>query len=980
MEPDLIVKYLFSEYTPYLKRIDAVSRDAWGKLIFPENPGTLDYNHFNKLKTQSKPTTPLVRDALRDERTQRRIASGLSCQDLFSVESFEQLEAALRPNLVVESAAREKHNGALILPAPFADGANCIGSAEESAINSLMFWINEPSAVTCWTDAPAVGSLFIAYALGGTYLPNKGKKDVYLICPFAGYTDAGYPDEDDELPFERSLKELRAHFELAPESSADRLWRSLESRNALLVVVHADLMSDSGESGLKALLRSAASREKSTARLLLMGKPAYRVSNCRNFNLQVAVSKEAESNAFFERQWKRYCGLRGHVPADEHGTRLQRAQSYYTADKTLATRPASVRMLAFLASNYESFSYFDPTAGWAELANMPADLLPVDIRLHVDEVNAQLRSLGKDHVIRAVEWCSTALYWLTQKAAEELIRTGNGMKWETFRSAVNEVHGRLITTESAEPSSGIEGHRTSENYKMDLATRALVQERWMRRDPLGRAEAHFVIAKRLYEHCNDKALLTAEFPFEPHWGRSRLHFLAECVRHLIRSCAPPEHCKSDRPGHKLWAALAMEFPKKPTQLAGGACGCDPYEVVNFCFEKIFWHELNGNRQTADMLNRKLALQHGLYQLTGELLELMSKSHQLGRPHDGLHPDHHARYHREVVYARLDLGQLQESLHSCNQLVRLSGNGMETTTVNVEHHVDRIVVLTAMNRLEEAERVLARVEAFVNGMKVRPEKIDIRLKARRGHLQYLRREFTSAIETYEKIATDDPAAITRDVAHAYIATLGALGTDEYLQRALTVCLQSLFHHSSSGQHHTALGFRIAFAHLLRKTRMLDAAEATLDQVQYDILKEGCSERTYLAFLLEAGRIVAEDPRRVARAYAAYLRPCLDRAVSLGYVRTAETALEKARRCLEALRDLLSSLPGEPSEHVRMMLFDARGSKLISRRPVVDPRYAFGSAQVEAWLPRLSSAGAIERELEELASMERKLEGAADQLEG
>jgi len=965
MDPDLIISYLFKEYRPYLERIGAASQKVWAELLLPDRRGKPDYNSFNKL-TSGKPTPDFVKLALKSPETLKLIAAKVGVPRLFGAANYDELEAILRPHLFVESQARLVASRALVIPEPFADGANCISSPEDAAIRALVFRLKDnASSVVCWTDAPAVGTMFIAYALGGTYLPQLGIKNTYLLCPFSGYTEKAEPDDDEEVPFERALQELRAHLGLPPAASAEKLLRTLERDNAIVLVIHPELLAEAGASDLKQLVRAAGSGPREIATFLLLGQPEFVVINCRNFTHVMTAIKVAESQAFFERQWKRYCLLRDHAPADEQGTRLNRARDYYASDKTLATGPASVRMLAFLASNYETFSYFDPTGGWAELASMPADLLPIDIRMHIDEVNSLLRSEAKGNVLRAVEWCSTALYWLTQDAAAVLIGL-RGVSWQTFRTAVNKVYGKLITTATVDPSASVDGRIKTENYKMDLATRALVQDRWMRRDPYGRAQAHHAIAKRLFLHCNDKNLLSAEFPYEPHWGRSRMFFLAECVRHLMRSCGPLDVAKPEE------SRLSNEFPAAPHPMPAGQGGCDPYEVVNFCFEKIFWQELNGNRHSGRVLNRKLARQHGAYELTGELLELLSCGRQLGHHHPALHARHHARYYREVAFAQLDLGRLEDSLNSCERLIRLSGSGLDITEENVEYQLDRIVVLSAMDRIDEAQHALSAVEAYVKTMLKTPDKIEIRLKARRGQLQYLRGHVDEARQTYEGIAKDDASAIARDVAHTYIATLGALGGDVYLQRALTICLQNLFHNSSQGQHHAALGFRVALAHLLRKKQMLDAAETTLDQVLNDILKFGCSERTYLSFLLEAGRIVSQYPDRVARAYAAYLRPCLDRAASLGYVRTGHIALVEAERCLHVLLAFLNTPLGASSETIRKLLTDARAVNFVSRRPEVDPRYGFGPAQVEAWLPRLATAAAIEKELEGMAVARMALE--------
>ena len=985
MAPDLVIKYLFITYPDFLKRIGAYRKKAWGELIFPGDPERLNYNHFHRLKTMGESTTEFIEIALREAAVLDRIATKLGMPQIFGVETYEGLEVFLTPYLYAGVEVHGPSNRAVVIPRPFPDGANCISGPEDAAIKVIISRVKkDASNIVCWENAPAIGAMFIAYALAGTYLPNLGVQRSFLLCPYAGYTEESGAEDEDEVPFEVALREFREHLALPPEASVEKILRTLERDNA---IVHAELMAEGRASGLKDLLKAAGSSERDLATVMLIGKPEYSALNCRYFETSVGGTKATETKAFFEKQWKRYCQLRKHAPADEQGTRVSRVKDYYATEDSVATQSASVRMLAFLASNYETFSYFDPTAGWSELASMDVDKLPVEIRLHIDEANALLRGTARDNVEKVVEWCSTALYWLTGAAAKQLLELRK-MSWDTFKTAVNKAHGTLINTDRVAAAEVIDPagrgdpdlsdaphpRRTTsaepENFKMDLATRALVQDRWKRRNPFSRAKAHYLIAKRLFDRCNDKALLTEEFPYEPHWGRSRIFFLAECLRHLIRSCGPVGE------GDPTMAALSNPFPAPPRQELGGG-GCDPYEVVNFCFEKIFWQELNGNRNSGNVVNRKLARQHGAYELTGELLELMSSNGQLGRPHKALDAKHHAGYYREVAFAQLDLGQLEASLDSCERLIRLSGRGLSITKDNVEDHLDRVVVLSAMDRLDQAEQALADVDAFVKVSGMTSDKILARRRARRGLLQYLRGNLHDARETYEEMAKKDPSSISREIAHTYIATLGALGGDAYLQRAFTICLQNLFHNSSQGQHHTALGFRVALAHLMRRFKMLDAAEATLDQVSYDLSKFGCSERTYLAFLLEAGRIVSQYPERAARAYAAYLRPCADRAASLGYSRTAGKALEEAERCLRSLLVQVGTPQGLTSERVRKMLLDERAVNQVSRKPKVDPRFGFGRAQVEAWLPRLATATAIEKELEGMAAVRASLDALRGQ---
>jgi hypothetical protein len=92
--------------------------------------------------------------------------------------------------------------------------------------------------------------------------------------------------------------------------------------------------------------------------------------------------------------------------------------------------------------------------------------------------------------------------------------------------------------------------------------------------------------------------------------------------------------------------------------------------------------------------------------------------------------------------------------------------------------------------------------------------------------------------------------------------------ELRDEALQIASRRLWHYASKGEQHVALGFRISTAHLFRNMGKLKLAETWMDSVYMDILRYGCSERTYLAFLREAGRIVRATDRP-ARAYAVYI---------------------------------------------------------------------------------------------------------------
>jgi tetratricopeptide (TPR) repeat protein len=935
---------------------------------------------FNRLTSGVTPKrlVPLLSNL----ETQLNIERALNCPGLFGCSGEAQIEsllnAILLPSATMPQAGRV--SALVVVPEPVNVASLGLSAREERVIKSLLSLVTaHRCGVVCWKDAPTVGAALLAYVLAGTYLPKEGITSAYLLRPYPAYTgDLGAepPETMDSAPFEKALKELRVTLGLLPHASASRILDEIRAKRAVLFILNASLMPESGSSEvteLRELVKAAADQFDPNAcpvSIVLVGEPRIRLHPSKvaiaadmQQDLAFGLSTTKERSEFLELQWQRFCMLRGHLPSDEQGTRLKRAREYYSRNGDAAVLPATIRMLALFASNYATFSYFDPTAGWRRMVGLARERWPIDVQLHLDEVYAQICNVPGGHAgmpMRAIQWCSTALYWLTDDAAAALCKEVRPLtRPESFDAAVERVP-YLIDIERDE-----QGRRV---YKMDLALRALVQDLWAARDPHKRASAHFVIANRLLGLQNDKQTLGIEFPIAPHWGRSRMHFLAECVRHYIRA--------GDVSGKRESAVDAQRpFTEVEPEPPLSDAGCDPQQVVNYCFASIFWQELNANKRTGTVHNRKLSHQHGNYQLTAELLELLSEDGQLGRPHWGLSRHYQSRYHREVTYAHLDLGNLPAALQSVDTLIRLSSADGSVTAFNVDDHLDRAVVLTSMNALDEAEQIVETVRqclrasaapATAEERRTR-SKIDFRLSARAAQLHYLRDDHASALEIYDQLAARSPGSIRRDIAHTYIATLGAIGGETCLQRAMTLCVLNVFDNTSRGQHHSALGFRVALGHLFRKSGMNGVAEATLDQVQADILQFGCSERTYLALLLEAGRIVSLKPSGCARAYAAYLRPCYDRSRSCGYARTARIAREAARLCRTQLLAMFDAAEGATLPDVETMLGGSSHWPLASVHTDIDPRYALGSDLSERWLPKLQTRAAIEQQLQEIAAV-------------
>jgi hypothetical protein len=916
--------------------------------------------------------------------------------------------------------------GGLLLPKPLVDDKISLHAHEESAIRSVVKLLTDegPSKVVgCIYDQP-LGASFVAYAVAGSFLSRHGVEQAYLIRPFTMLTESYLSETANEVRPEQayesglSMLAARLNVEMGKSQTARNILRRLEETRSVLFVLHAELIPQSGAGArntmqelVKCAISSGPRNYGCPAPICLVGsiKPRFKSVDIGG-ELRRAASTQAANGVdatesrfnFFRAEWKRFCEFRGHPLPDDVGARLKRARWYYESLDGQDVWPVSIRMRSFLSSNYEVYAYFDPTAGWNRLASWPVTGLPPDIRLHLDEIVIHASSLPSDSrqpALRALKWVSTSLYWLTDSAVRDFnAHFKKFAKMEAFTKTVVEQTAFFRVQRSPGDVGNV--------YRADLTLKAVVQQRWMSLESgkVERAKAHFIVAKRLFAARDDKATLATEFPLTPHWGRSRIHLVAETLRHLMRACESAEKQPprgGDFSPFPNW--VDRKFPAPPSNTFKA---CDPYETVNFCFGILFWKELNGNNDHggANYHNRKLARQHGLYSLTAELLQLMSLDGKLGEPHWALHPEHVVRYLREVAYAQLDLGKLLDAEKNFRRLIKNADNRKESFE-KIHYQLDLAIVMAAKNDLGSAADIIEcadvsfavasqELEAgnakdipcykddpigsgLVKSEKERIKSLDARIRIRRAHICYLQGKFSEALTLYQGLRS---GAMTREVAHIYIATLGAIGGAENLQEALKEAGRQHVITSSKGSHHEALGFRIAKAHALRKTSsaFAELAESELDLVYQDILESGCSERTYLAFLLEAGRTVASLTRH-GRAYSGYLRPCYERALSGGYLRVADTARRHAISSLHALRQNIIEL-GDDNKWTQLLKKELEGQGFVVPKrghKETDPKYSYDVYGTTAWLSRLSTEAQIANELRclEASSIADNLPGRA-----
>lgn len=984
MHPATIIK-IAHELARHYWRVDrGLDYAAFKRLLKQPNVKALIPSHYSHLTKYGK-CVNYIMDQLREPLIQEKIEEALDYPGLFQCKSAEEIEKLVVARSSVNHQNRPTSNSldsVISLTAEMYEALH-LSAKEEKEIKHLQGVCMQPEHnVICWGDAPPIGTSFLAYAFATTQLFHKVIDFAFVIQPHEGMIDeylrSGKP-LSYEQPFERALLQVAERLGLAGRPSAATLLGRLSDRRGVIIVLDANSIPETRSSYVRelldqALLPSFRRRPKSCVPIVLVGSPpgqrtTSRLKHLAGLKELIAFTAKStrEQTSFFELQLKRFSHHRGTPQIGTPGNvRLKTAQRHYGSDNGALVLPSTLRMLAFLASNTINQNSFDPTSGWLRQSGMPVSALPVEIWLHLAEVVTHARSVSEEGkrnpALRALRWCSTALYWFTEEAAEDLGRLAPRTNLESFRAATDTLKKHI----EFEPQAA---ERPPE-YKMDMALRAVVQNRWANCDPFGRAITHHRISLRLMESSHSKELLSTEYPLRPHWGRSRIHFLAESLRHLVRSC---EHAPRSATNRVNTTTAQEDFPKPPGK-PGNWRKQYAEDVMNYCFSQIFWLQLNGNKATGTINNRKLSRQHGAYQLTAELLQLMSEDGELGKPHWALNAVNRQRYLREVAYTQLDLGELQAAKASFERLIAAWREEDGDRVEGIAFKLDLAIALSAMGDLSLARKTLGAVrDEFYsllseggNSMARRSRmSIKTRIDAREAHLRYLEGDLDGALQACMKIEKANPGAIARDVAHTYIATLGALGGESRLKLATAICVRNVFDNTTRGLHHEALGFRVALGHAFRRLQMLEVAEVVLDQVHSDVQLYGCSERTYLAFLIEAGRVVFRQ-RRFARAYAAYLRPCFDRARSRGFYRNAEISRSYARRCLEELLALLSE-PTE-SDWIGSLRSELEGRAGIPSNDgasaEVDSKSSLDTASSDEWLSRLGSSERIRAELRQL----------------
>lgn len=918
-----------------------------------------------------------VRKALNNPETQRRI---FDCFDLDPNEGLDRLFEMFPPK-PLEKLKFDPDELSRRLPFERLAGSKqanpdelCIQEEQAVGVLSDAFRANTKTPALFWRAELWSGASFLAQSVAYGEGLGGDVTEVISIRPTS-----------TELPFETELQELWDLIE--PAQRGDEFGPSvlnwLNKTGRKLVINNAEFISHSikrrSDLKISKLVRAIELAKWSDAPcILIIGKGDIAAQDDGALGLQLAnalsvpMSDRYATFCFFL-AW--HSAERGCVDVNGGGTRRKRARWHYELiGDDQHVWPINIRVRAFFASNRENFSFFDPTQGFERLVGS-IRRIPRSIAAYVADVLVYLSRVdvtadqkpGKRKTDRLLlRYHSTAKYWLTDDALKILRKVEPGLSTPSVGIAAvrNALHGDLKDV-LREVEHAKNEHHSEPRYSraLSIGIKAIIQDEWAELSPLSRSVAHRRIAKRLFDNQNEKPLLGDEFPYEPHWGRSRIYFLAETIRHLVRTA---EHIEPYQPTEND-LQLREDFPGLPTAELEG---CNPYHVWSYCFGYLFQKEINGNH--GGPARRSLAKRHGCFELAVELLQLLSADQKIGKVHWALPPRLHNRFRLECAYALLDVGELDAAEEIFQEL---------TTKIDPKsprHGVENLLAISLIQTLRgdaaSARQFQLRAQEMAGPLldaasdlsRGRKDEIRWYLGTREAHLHLLEDNPCKAVHVLDKLselsdkeASDDQEStksLRGENAHNFIVActqLAQSGDEDfstfYEERALATCFEFKMASQSDGMSHEAMGYQIAMAGLIRDFMgYAHVSEKILDIVYDNIRQYGCSERTYLAFLIEAGSTLKAQ-RRLFRSYASYLRPCLRRAVTRDHFMEAKRAASVALEALTTLQGQTKELSKRKwnAEHKKCLTEESRFTlrDLPRRRPSYaarDPLYGFEMA--------------------------------------
>lgn len=937
------LQHLYTHHQDYWRRDRKYSQKAFLNDIRSSDSDWKDPSPASVTRALTGVASPLwLKSRLQNQKVREKIEGRLGIKGAISCRSYvfidDQVELAKNRAHELSRGNKERRASAFAhtfesLRIVTPGGHNPVAPVERGergALRTLAREILHPqNPIVHWAAEPWSGASIIAYSLAfhSDIVSNFSR----LVILHSHSTTE---------PFERELSELaeRLGIDASRLERPDRIAEVLYSQNILLVVCGAcyiPFKEYADKNLMRRLLKEVMERHSrgEPARVLTIGRsdaldaiakrmpaPGHLFSLSHELNESMKL-KPGDRFFIFRKQWTRYRNIRECNQIELGGSRLKRAYWHYEATQNKTVFPANVRLRAYFASNSVNYSYFDPTAGFWQLCGDDKEP-PIDIQLIYEEISGYLR-LKFDGTnipdIRSLRLCSTAKHWLSEAALEDLRqRRGSEAKvaakcdiapaelsLNAFNSRADDPNCPLMSFTRQSPKDVPDADEPEQVYSVGLGVRAIVQDQWREHAQDERALAHWRVARRLFLNQDDKDLLRREFPYKKHYGRSRIYFLGNTLTHLIRSI---EEVAFDDEAY-VAPKSTDGFPDPPKK---GRGGCDPRQVLEFCYSTLFQRELNGNRirdRRSGGVSRSLSKRHGTFEYAAELLQLMSCNYQIGIPHPALPEKMRNEFVRECGFALLDIGELGKAQTCFESVLKQEDVPKE---IEVDERLNLALVLSERMHLDRAEREVNTASALIDAAtenQISPKVAKAssrRILARRAHLSYLREDYAETlrlIEAIEKIEADRGLTLSEsDLLHLKVASLAR--SREKHTEALCIAMVAGFRSGTDGLQHEAMGFRVAAAHALRKIGEPNLSEKVLDDLMTDLLKYGSSERTLLSTCLEAGRVMI-DQGRVFRAYASYLRPCVHRAYERGFARYARSGAAYATIALnqiEALFDI------------------------------------------------------------------------------
>ncbi|CAL4869695.1 hypothetical protein MMA231_03987 (plasmid) [Asticcacaulis sp. MM231] len=677
--PTRILAYIKSDLDDIWRRANITA----GALRVALDIDLKPYVVTRSLNEPGKPCEPLW-SALQTKKGQEAVAKLFKAPGLFNVESLPELTELLRRVWPTEDRPAKQVTTPKVV-AIERDGVQEGWLATNSATEDLLIQRLAAEIDACrlpliyWPAPRFCGANFISREILPDLDPSKFQR-VIAISP-----------SNLNKPYEAELSEVRRAFgvEGRDDESLRALIGKLEESKTLLVVNDYEHFQDEVVEANLSLRRliTLIQRNNLSARtdhplILFIGSTDVRgqtvlfdVAHCHkltNLNHLLSVPRPERFDFFMEQfdlfQAKRW---HGHL-YDHNGFRTKRARLQLNLKNNREKRPIDIRLRALFASNRDNYAYFDPTGGFMKLVGTLDGGIPRQVQRYVDEVALYLKSktLGMNQAdIRVLRWISTAMYWLTVPAIKEFCRVTTYFDFPRAKRILKEDLGDVVQVHP-NPESGKEPIM----YTAPLGFRAIIQDHWKeeaRTYPkrCDRGMTHYIVARRLHNLRHQKVMLNHEFPYEAHWGRSRMYFLSECIRHLVRSVEDAKGFEGEAP------KVLGDFPTDIyTRRNGEPVQPNPHEVLSICYEKLFQAELNGNTAGSSG-SRALSNRHGAYHLTAELLQLMGSHDGLMTPHWAFPESKHAPYYDDVGFAKLDLGELdaaKSAFVKAHSIVRARG--------------------------------------------------------------------------------------------------------------------------------------------------------------------------------------------------------------------------------------------------------------------------------------------------------------------